>query len=145
MAIVRNGDTVKIHYTGTLSDGSVFDSSEDGEPLEFIVGSGGVIAGFDDAVRGMALGETKTATISAANAYGEHRAELVFEFPRSEVPEGMHPEIGLQLQVETSDGETLSVFIADIDDHALLLDANHPLAGEDLTFEMRLIALNGQA
>lgn len=135
---VNRGDTVRVHYTGTLTDGSVFDSSRDREPLEFTVGSGQVIPGFDDAVTGMQVGEEKSVTIPADEAYGPHRTDLFLSVDRSQFPDDMEPEIGQQLQI--SDGrQTFPVTIREVSDDHVVLDANHPLAGKDLTFNLELI------
>lgn len=138
MAQATSGDTVRIHYTGTLTDGTVFDSSEGRGPLEFIVGIGQVIPGFDRAVEGMTTGETQTVEIPAEEAYGPLREEMMLSVSPDQFPEGMEPEIGQQLQLSQPDGETVVVRVADIADDAVLLDANHELAGKDLTFEITL-------
>lgn len=132
------GDTVQIHYTGKLEDGSVFDSSRGRDPLEFTLGSGQVIEGFDSAVAGMAPGEEKTVTIPADNAYGGRRGELVFEVERSQLPDTIEPEVGQQLQM-SQNGQVAIVTITDVTDEGVKLDANHPLAGRDLTFELELV------
>jgi FKBP-type peptidyl-prolyl cis-trans isomerase 2 len=132
------GDTVQVHYTGKLEDGSVFDSSRGRDPLEFTLGSGHVIEGFDSAVAGMAPGEEKTVTIPADNAYGGRRDELVFEVERSQLPDTIEPEVGQQLQM-SQNGQVAIVTIADVTADGVKLDANHPLAGRDLTFELELV------
>jgi len=141
MPVVKEGDTVKVHYTGRLDDGTIFDSSADREPLEFTVGQGHVISGFEDAVLGMAVGEKKTTTIPAMEAYGPHREELVFTFPMTDVPDDLDPEVGQQLQLRTSTGETAHVVVTGVTDDTLTLDANHPLAGKDLSFELELVEI----
>ena len=134
----KHGDTVRIHYTGTLRDGSVFDSSRGREPLEFVLGSGQVIPGFDVAVTGMAPGEQKTVTIPAAQAYGEPREEMVVAVGRDEFPPHVTPEPGQRLQM--SDGtQSFAVVVREVSDDQVVLDANHPLAGEDLTFALELV------
>jgi peptidylprolyl isomerase len=134
----KRGDTVRVHYTGRLDDGSVFDSSKEREPLEFQLGSGQVIPGFDDAVAGMKPGEERSVTIAAAEAYGPRREELVISVARSDLPAGMEPGIGQQLEV-SQNGQSFVVTVTDIDEEGIVLDANHPLAGEDLTFDLELV------
>lgn len=138
MTQAKNGDTVKVHYTGKLNDGTVFDSSADGEPLEFIIGEGQLIQDFEEAVIGMNPGESKTVQIPSDNAYGPHREEMLIVIDRSKFPEGLEPRIDQQLQVRHPNGQESVVKVVDISDTNVTLDANHPLAGEDLTFEIRL-------
>lgn len=142
MAQANQGDTVQIHYTGRLDDGTVFDSSREREPLEFTLGEGRVIPGFEAAVTGMEPGETKTATISAEDAYGPRRDDLVMKVEREQLPEDMDPDVGERLGMRTSDGQTVEVRVTDTDDNAVELDANHPLAGHDLTFDIELVRLD---
>jgi len=139
MAQASNGDKVSIHYTGRLDDGTVFDTSENREPLGFELGSGQVIPGFEDAVRGMEPGQKQTVTIPAENAYGPRRDDLVMSFPREQLPDGVNPEPGQQLQMQTQEGQAVQVTVRDATEEALILDANHPLAGQDLTFEIELV------
>jgi peptidylprolyl isomerase len=141
MAEAKAGDTVKVHYKGTLDDGSVFDSSEGGEPIEFTLGQNRVIPGFEKAVEGMSEGDTKSATIPAADAYGEHQSDRMAEVPRSELPDDLEPQVGQRLQVKGQDGESFVVTIADVGEEQVTLDANHPLAGQDLTFEIQLVEI----
>jgi len=136
----KTGDTVRIHYTGTLNDGSVFDSSEGRDPLEFTLGEGQVIPGFEEAVAGMAVGEEKTVTIPADEAYGRTRQELVLTVPRAQLPAGMEPRVGQQLQLMQG-SEAFVVTVREVRDDAVVLDANHPLAGQDLTFELSLVEI----
>jgi FKBP-type peptidyl-prolyl cis-trans isomerase 2 len=139
--VAKKGDKVAVHYTGTLSDGTQFDSSEGRAPLEFTVGAGQMIAGFDKAVDGMKVGETKTVTIPAAEAYGTVRPELVMEFPKSSLPQGMNPKVGEQLQMRNSSGGTAIVTVTRVTDSSITVDANHELAGKDLTFKIRLVEI----
>lgn len=136
----RSGDTVRVHYKGTLGDGQVFDSSEGREPLEFTLGTGQVIAGFDEAVTGMRPGEEKEVTIPSAEAYGDPREELILRVGRENFPEGVEPEVGQQFQVSQG-GQPFVVTVIDVADDAITLDANHPLAGEDLTFALQLVQI----
>lgn len=136
MARATAGDTVHIHYTGTLADGTEFDSSRGRDPLSFTLGSGQVVPGFDKAVDGMETGETKTVTIPAAEAYGEHDAENTLVVPMDQLPEGV--QVGDQLGLTTPDGHQVPVTVAAIDEAGATIDANHELAGKDLTFEITL-------
>lgn len=136
--MIESGKTVKVHYKGTLNDGTVFDSSEGRDPIEFEVGSGMVIPGFEAAVAEMDVAETKTVLISCAEAYGEKRDEMIGQIPRSDLPEEIVPEVGLVLSMHSPEGE-MPVRIIEMDEETLTLDANHPLAGEDLTFELTLV------
>jgi peptidylprolyl isomerase len=139
MQAARSGDTVRVHYTGRLDDGSVFDSSEGRDPLEFRLGGGEVIPGFEDAVTGMAPGDERTVTIPAAEAYGPRRDELVLVVSKTELPDELQQaEVGQQLQM-SQEGQSFVVTISDVTDSDVVLDANHPLAGEDLTFELQLV------
>jgi peptidylprolyl isomerase len=138
MAEARQGDTVRVHYKGTLDDGSVFDSSEGREPLEFTLGSGQVIAGFDRGVTGMSPGDKRVVNIPADDAYGAHRSEMVIRVPRTQFPAGLEPEVGQQLQM--SDGtQDFIVTVREVGATEVELDANHALAGKDLTFELELV------
>ncbi len=141
MSTAKAGDTVKVHYTGTLTDGTVFDSSKGREPLEFTLGEQRVIPGFENAVLGMAPGDTKKETIPAEQAYGLHREEMLLEVERAQIPENITPEIGLQLQMTTSNGQQVPVKITEVHDDKVRLDANHPLAGQDLTFDLELVEI----
>lgn len=141
MQQVKTGDVVNVHYHGTLTDGSTFDSSEGREPLSFTAGSGQVIKGFDDAVMDMKVGEKKTVRIPVANAYGERNEDMIMEHPVADFPADMKPEIGMELQMGDDSGNVFPVVIVEVNDETVLLDANHPLAGEDLTFEIELVSI----
>jgi len=141
MTLAKNGDTVKIHYTGRLQDGTVFDSSSDREPLKFNIGSGQVIAGFEEAVTGMVAGEKKTTQIPCDKAYGERNPSMVMVVEREHVPSEIAPEVGQRLQVGSPNGELLAVTIVDVNEENITLDANPPLAGEDLTFDIELVEI----
>ncbi len=143
MSAVKRGDNVKVHYTGTLSDGTVFDSSTGLEPLSFAVGSGQVIPGFDDAVVGMQVGESKTVHIPAEKAYGYRNEELVLQAPVEQIPPDLNPEVGMRLEMGGANGEILRVMVTDLTDSHITLDANPPLAGEDLHFAIELVELKG--
>ena len=138
---VKPGDTVRIHYTGTLSDGTTFDSSQGREPLQFTVGSGQIIPGLDSAIPGMNVGETKTVTVPAAEAYGDRNPDGIQSVPRAQVPDHIPLDPGTQLQVQTGDGRTLPVTVTEVTADEVVLDANHPLAGKDLTFEVELVEI----
>jgi peptidylprolyl isomerase len=135
------GDTVKVHYTGKLDDGTVFDSSVDRDPLEFTIGSGNIIPGFEQAVVGMTPGESKTEVIPNDQAYGPYMDEMVVIVDRRQMPGDLQPEVGQQLQIQQETGQVIPVVVTDISDGSITLDANHPLAGEDLTFEIELVAI----
>lgn len=140
MSQAENNKTAKVHYTGTLADGTVFDSSREREPLAFEVGAGQVIKGFDDAVVDMAEGETKTVTIPAEEAYGPRHDELVIEVEHSQFAEGVSPEVGMQLQASNGEDQPPTVVtVTEVGEEKVKLDANHPLAGEDLTFEIEVL------
>jgi len=141
MAQAKPGDTVKVHYTGKLDDGTVFDSSADREPLEFTLGSGSIIPGFEQAVLGMNLGESKTEVIPTDDAYGPHLDEMVVVVDRQQMPLEIEPQIGQQLQLQQEDGQVLPVVITDVSSASVTLDANHPLAGEALTFDIKLVEI----
>jgi peptidylprolyl isomerase len=140
MSQAKQGDTVRVHYTGTLNDGHEFDSSRGLEPLTFTIGAGSVIQGFDDAVTGMAVGDEKRVTIPAAEAYGPRRDELTVRIPRGDLPPDLELEEGTQLRME-QDEQSVVVTVREMDDETVTLDANHPLAGESLTFDLRLVEI----
>jgi peptidylprolyl isomerase len=140
-AVAKAGDTVKVHYTGTFSDGTQFDSSVGKDPLEFTIGSGQVIKGFDAAVTGMKVGEKKTVTILAADAYGAYRDDLVIEIDKTKLPATITPAVGMQLQMTQQDGSKITVTIKSINPNTLTLDANSAMAGKDLTFALELVEI----
>lgn len=139
MSTATKGNTVKVHYTGTLEDKTVFDSSREREPLEFTVGAGQMIEGFDVAVEGMKIGESKQVTIPSDKAYGPKREDAMITVPKTQLPEGMTPEPGMQLEATQQDGKKQVLVVADVKEEEVVLDANHPLAGKDLTFEIELV------
>lgn len=142
MQQAKPGDRVKVHYTGRLTDGSEFDSSTGNEPLDFVIGSGDVIAGFDAAVTGMRVGERRTVTIAADDAYGPANAELVADVARADLPAGVELTLGGQLEVTQEDGSSFLVMVTALDAERVTLDANHPLAGKDLVFDLDLVAID---
>lgn len=137
---IHNGDTVRVHYTGTLADGTAFDSSVGGEPLEFVMGNGNLIPAFEAAVLGREEGDTVQVSILAAEAYGEVQEELIFDVPRDRLPEQLAFEPGLALQLTTEEGE-VDVKVLAVTEDSLTLDANHPLAGENLTFTIEVVSV----
>lgn len=139
MQKVKAGDTVKVHYHGKLVDGTTFDSSEGRDPLEFKVGSGQVIKGFDDGVSGMSVGEKKTIQIPVEEAYGPRNDEMVVQFPKSNFPDDLNPEVGMQLNMTNGEGQVIPVVIIDVQEEFVVLDANHPLADKELVFEVELM------
>lgn len=149
MAQAKDGDRVKVHYTGRLDDGSVFDSSECAEddcgcghgPLEFTLGAGEVIPGFDAGVKGLAVGESKTIHIPVEEAYGERIEEMVAVVPRGDLPPEMKPEVGQQLEVTQEDGQIFQVLVVEVTDESITIDANHPLAGQPLNFDLKLVEI----
>ena len=141
MQQAKRGDTVAVHYKGTLDDGTIFDSSEGGDPISFTIGGGEVIPGFETAIEGMSIGDEKTEKIESGNAYGPRRDELVFRVGREQLPDGSDVEVGDVLRIGFPDGSSAAVKVAEMDDASLTLDANHPLAGKDLTFELRLVSI----
>ena len=139
MKQAQSGDTVRIHYSGTLSDGTQFDSSDGREPLEFAVGSGTVIPGFEKAVEGMAAGEKKSVTIEPDEAYGPRHEQLVQDVPKEALPDDVEPDVGMQLQGKSADGQVMNLTVTGVADESITVDANHPLAGEPLTFDIEQI------
>jgi peptidylprolyl isomerase len=142
MVQAKMGDTVKVHYTGKLTDGTVFDSSFGNDPLRFTIGEGQVIPGFEDAAVGMDLGQSKTVTIPAQQAYGPHVDELVMVFSKEQIPSELSVQVGQQLQLHQDNGSPIPVIVTDISEAEVTLDANHPLAGEDLTFDIELLSID---
>lgn len=137
--MVENGQKVKIHYTGTLDDGNQFDSSAGRDPLEFEMGAGMVIPGFETGVADMEVGEKKSIHIPAAEAYGERREEMVMQFERSQLPEDLKPEVGMGLQMQGPQGQPVPVTVTAVDEENITIDANHQLAGQNLNFELELV------
>ena len=137
----KTNDKVKVHYTGKLTTGEVFDSSQGRDPLEFTVGGGQMIKGFDEAVNGMEINEQKTVTIPSAEAYGDKRADLIQEIPRDQLPEDMQPEIGQKLVATNDLGHQTQVAVTGVSESAITIDANHELAGKDLVFEIELVEI----
>ena len=137
--MIENGQKVKIHYTGTLDDGNQFDSSAGRDPLEFEMGAGMVIPGFEIGVKEMAVGEKKSIHIPATEAYGEKREEMVMEFERTQLPEDLDPEVGMGLQMQGPEGQPIPVQITAVAEATVTIDANHPLAGQNLSFELELV------
>ncbi|RYD51386.1 MAG: peptidylprolyl isomerase [Sphingobacteriales bacterium] len=141
MQQVKSGDLVRIHYHGTLSDGTVFDSSSEREPLEFTAGSGQVIPGFDTAVVGMTVGEKKSVHIPVDEAYGQPNDQMMIEFPKSQFPEDVQPEVGASLHLSDDQGHVFPVTVVEVKEDSVVLDGNHPLAGKDLNFDLELVSI----
>lgn len=141
MTTAKQGDTVRIHYTGTLTDGTVFDSSEGRDPLEFQVGSGAIIPGLDAAIPGMTVGDAKTVNVPAEQAYGPINDQARQAIQRTDIPADIPLEVGTQLQMQTPQGQVVPVTVADVTDSEVTLDANHPLAGKDLTFAIEMVEI----
>jgi peptidylprolyl isomerase/FKBP-type peptidyl-prolyl cis-trans isomerase SlpA len=139
VAQAQEGDEVRVHYKGKLKDGTVFDASDEGEPLTFTLGENRVIEGFEKAVVGMEPGDSKTTEIPPAEAYGDHRPDMVMELDRAQLPENLEPKVGQQLQLRLEDGRTVPVLITEIGDDGVTIDANHPLAGRTLVFDIELV------
>jgi FKBP-type peptidyl-prolyl cis-trans isomerase 2 len=142
MSIASKGNSVKVHYTGRLEDGTVFDSSQNREPLQFTLGDGNMIKGFDAAVHGMEIGQEITVTIPSEEAYGEKREDMMIDIPRAQVPEHIQPEVGMELTLQTQEGHPMPVKVVHLDEEKIILDANHPLAGEDLIFDITLVEIS---
>ncbi len=141
MSKVKDGDTVKVHYTGKLEDGSVFDSSVERDPLEVTLGEGKLIPGFENAVVGLKVGDKTTANIESSDAYGDRRDDLEVTVERSQLPEDIEPEVGMQLQLNQPNGQPVPVQITKVEEENIIIDANHPLAGKDLTFDIELVEI----
>jgi peptidylprolyl isomerase len=141
MSIAGKGDAVKVHYTGRLLNGTVFDSSEGRSPLGFTLGDGNMIKGFDAAVYGMSVGDQKSVTIPCVEAYGEKREDMMLDIPMNQVPPSIKPEIGMELSLQNQMGQPVPVKVVHVDDEKITLDANHQLAGEDLIFDITLVAI----
>ncbi|MFM8587557.1 MAG: peptidylprolyl isomerase [Bacteroidota bacterium] len=141
MMQAKKGDVVRVHYTGKLTDGSQFDSSVGRAPLEFTLGAGQMIAGFDAGVLGMTIGEKKTINIDPANGYGLKNPEAIIDFPKSNIPEGMSIEIGMKLNLQNEYGQPVPVEVIEIKEEAIVMDANHFLAGKDLVFDVELVEI----
>ncbi|MCL6260396.1 peptidylprolyl isomerase [Aquiflexum sp. TKW24L] len=141
MSVAIKGNAVKVHYTGRLTDGTVFDSSSNREPLGFVLGDGNMIKGFDAAVNGMAIGEMKSVTIPSVEAYGEKRDDMLLDIPMDQVPANIKPEIGMELSLQNQAGQPMPVKVVHVDKEKIVLDANHPLAGEDLIFDITLVEI----
>lgn len=139
MQQAKEGDKVKVHYHGRLRSGETFDSSEGRDPLEFTVGAGQMIKGFDEGVKGMEVGEKKTVEIGADEAYGQREAGNLIEFPKDQFPQGMEPQVGMQLMLSNDQGQQFPVIVAEVKENAVVLDANHPLAGQDLIFDIEMV------
>ena len=139
MTQAKSGDTVSIHYTGTLDDGTEFDSSSGRDPLQFTIGSGQVIPGFDKAVEGMAVGDSKSVNIPAEDAYGPRRDNMVQDVPRTALPEDLDPVEGMALQAKGQDGNVVNLTVTSVKDDSITVDANHPLAGKALNFDIELV------
>ncbi len=142
MSQVKEGDKVKVHYTGTLDDGSVFDSSKERQPLEFQIGSGQIIPGFEKAVLELNPGDSTRVDIPSAEAYGDVREDMIVNVEREKLPADIDPEVGMQLQLQQPDGNALPVVVSEVSESHVTIDANHPLAGRDLTFEIELLEVN---
>lgn len=135
------GNKVKVHYTGTFDDGEVFDSSRKTDPLEFELGAGQVIPGFDQAIQGMEIGESKKVRIPEADAYGPYNAEMVFTTDSSQFEEGISPQVGQQFQAQTPDGQPMMLVVKEVSEEGIVMDANHPMAGKDLNFDLELVEI----
>ncbi|MFP4355533.1 MAG: peptidylprolyl isomerase [Phycisphaerae bacterium] len=142
MPEAKSGDQVSVHYTGKLTDGTVFDSSEGREPLDFTLGQGQVIPGFEQAITGMNTGEKKTVTIPSDQAYGPRREDMVVEVEKEQFPDDVDPEIGQRFQIGADGGQNFTAQVTAVNDNTVTLDANSPLAGQDLVFEIELVDIN---
>ena len=145
MQQAQNGDKVKVHYHGKLRSGEIFDSSQGRDPLEFELGSGQVIKGFDEGIKGMQVGDKKTIEIAVVDAYGEKQQEMIIEFPKDQFPPDMNPEAGMQLMMSNGSGQQFPVTIVEVKEESVVLDANHPLAGQELIFDLELVEIVPQS
>ena len=141
MTQVKENNTVKVHYTGKLADGQVFDSSEGKEPLAFTLGQGSLIPGFEKGLIDMKLNEKKTINIAAEDAYGDPRQDLLVEVPKSDLPEDMTPEVGMGLVSRTPEGQEMNLLVVEVKDESVILDGNHPLAGKELIFDLEVVEI----
>jgi peptidylprolyl isomerase len=139
MSKAKSGDTVRVHYTGKLEDGTQFDSSAGKDPLEFSIGAGEVLPAFDSAVEGMAIGDSKSVNIEAAEAYGRRHEQLIQDVPREHLPDDMQPAVGMQLQAQGQDGQPIKLVVTEVKKETITVDGNHPLAGKDLDFDIKLV------
>lgn len=142
MSQVKQNDKVKVHYTGKLASGEVFDSSEGRDPMEFQMGTGQIIPGFENGIIDMKVNEKKTIVIPSAEAYGEPREELIQEVPRDKLPQEIQPEVGMGLVSKSPDGQEIQLIVKEVKDDAIIVDGNHPLAGQELTFEVEIVEIN---
>ena len=141
MSAAKSGDTVRIHYTGKLDDGTLFDSSEGRDPLEFSLGGGQVIPGFDSAIEGMSVGDKKSVKIEPENGYGPRHEQLIQEVPKNQLPGDMEPAVGMQLQTKNESGQVLTFSVTEVKDDSITVDGNHPLAGKNLNFDIELVEI----
>ena len=141
MAQAKQGDTVNVHYTGKLVDGTIFDTSRNRNPLQFTIGKGQVIVGFEQAINGMNPGESKTITVPMNNAYGPHRDEMVITMERSKLPSDLAPKVGQRLELTQMDDRNILVTVTSVTDSMIVLDANHPLSGKNLIFDIELVGI----
>ena len=144
MAQAKQGDIVKVRYTGTLDDGSTFDSSDGREPLQFVIGEGMLIPAFEQAIVGMLPGDSRLVHIPADDAYGPYMDEMILEVDKNQIPPYLNPEEGMQLQITQDDGSSTVVKVVKLTDEKVFLDANHPLAGKDLNFSIELVDITGR-
>lgn len=141
MSKTKAGDTVKVHYEGTLEDGTVFDTTAGKEPFEFTLGSGEVIPGFDQAVEGMSVGEKQSVSLEPAEAFGEYHSELILEVPRSQLPKDIDPHVGMALQAKDPEGNVTRMNVTKVSDESITLDSNHPIAGKNVSFAIELVSI----
>lgn len=142
MSTIKDGDTVSVHYTGTLASGEVFDSSVERDPLKFTLGKGQLIPGFEHAIMGLSVGEKATTSIPSLDAYGEHNPEMVIEVPMNQLPPELDAQVGMQLQLNQPEGQAIPVQITQIEGETVTIDANHPLAGKDLNFDIEVVEIH---